>query len=229
MKKKFVKVMLFGALALSTISYVGCKDYDDDIDGLQQQVDANKSKIEEVDAAMKAGKFIVSYTPVANGYELSLSNGSKLTITNGKDGENGQPGLNGETVIPKFKVSSDNYWQVSTDDGKTYEYVLDADGNKVNATGKKGEQGEPGKPGEPGQDASANVSINKDGYIVIGDVVTSLKTDTKVPSIVINEVDGLYVITLDGKEYKMLAEVLPIMVCKALFTEDKLLMIKMIL
>ena len=52
MKKKFVKVMLFGALALSTISYVGCKDYDDDIDGLQQQVDANKSKIEEVDAAM---------------------------------------------------------------------------------------------------------------------------------------------------------------------------------
>lgn len=87
---------------------------------------------------MKAGKFIVSYTPVANGYELSLSDGSKLTITNGKDGENGQPGLNGETVIPKFKVSSDNYWQVSTDDGKTYEYVLDADGNKVNATGKKG-------------------------------------------------------------------------------------------
>lgn len=50
------------------------------------------------------------------------------------------------------------------------------------------------------------MSINKDGYIVIGDVVTSLKTDTKVPSIVINEVDGLYVITLDGKEYKMLAE-----------------------
>lgn len=118
MKKKFVKVMLFGALALSAISYVGCKDYDDDIDGLQQQVDANKSKIEEVEAAMKAGKFIVSYTPVANGYELSLSDGSKLTITNGKDGENGQPGLNGETVIPKFKVSSDNYWQVSTDDGK---------------------------------------------------------------------------------------------------------------
>ena len=115
--------MLFGALALSAISYVGCKDYDDDIDGLQQQVDANKSKIEEVEAAMKAGKFIVSYTPVANGYELSLSDGSKLTITNGKDGENGQPGLNGETVIPKFKVSSDNYWQVSTDDGKTYEYV----------------------------------------------------------------------------------------------------------
>ncbi len=32
MKKKFVKVMFFGALALSTVTYVGCKDYDDDID-----------------------------------------------------------------------------------------------------------------------------------------------------------------------------------------------------
>jgi hypothetical protein len=200
MRKKFVKVMLFGALALSAISYVGCKDYDDDIDGLQQQVNANKSKIEEVEAAMKAGKFIVSYTAITNGYELALSDGSTLTITNGKDGENGQPGLDGNTVIPKFRVSDDNFWQVSTDDGKTYEYVLDEEGNKVNATGQKGE------PGEPGQDASANVSINKDGYIVIGDVVTTLKTDTHIPSIVINEVDGLYVINLDGKEYKMLAE-----------------------
>lgn len=200
MKKKFVNVMLFGALALSAISYVGCKDYDDDIDGLQQQVNANKTKIEEVEAAMKAGKFIVSYTAVTNGYELTLSDGSKLTITNGKNGDNGAPGLNGETVIPKFKVSSDNYWQVSTDDGKTYEYVLDAEGNKVNATGKKGDDGEPGK------DASANVTINDEGYVVIGGVVTNLTKDTKVPSIFINEVDGLYIINLDGTEYKMLAE-----------------------
>lgn len=192
--------MLFGALALSAISYVGCKDYDDDIDGLQQQVDANKTKIEEVEAAMKAGKFIVSYTAVTNGYELTLSDGSKLTITNGKNGNDGQPGIAGDPIIPKFKVSSDNYWQVSTDDGVTYEYVLDADGNKVNATGKKGDNGEPGK------DASANVTINEDGYVVIGGVVTNLTKDTKVPSIIINEVDGLYIINLDGKEYKMLAE-----------------------
>ena len=27
MKRKFVKVMFFGALALSTVTYVGCKDY----------------------------------------------------------------------------------------------------------------------------------------------------------------------------------------------------------
>ena len=39
MKRKFVKVMFFGALALSTVTYVACKDYDDDVKGLQEQID----------------------------------------------------------------------------------------------------------------------------------------------------------------------------------------------
>ena len=39
MKRKFVKVMFFGALAFSTVTYVGCKDYDDDVKGLQEQID----------------------------------------------------------------------------------------------------------------------------------------------------------------------------------------------
>ena len=39
MKRKFVKVMFFGALALSTVTYVCCKDYDDDVKGLQEQID----------------------------------------------------------------------------------------------------------------------------------------------------------------------------------------------
>ena len=48
MKRKFVKVMFFGALALSTVTYVGCKDYDDDIDNLQTQIDANKASIADL-------------------------------------------------------------------------------------------------------------------------------------------------------------------------------------
>ena len=31
--------MFFGALALSTVIYVGCKDYDDDIKSVQEQID----------------------------------------------------------------------------------------------------------------------------------------------------------------------------------------------
>ena len=40
MKKNFVRVMLFGALTLTVSTVVtSCKDYDDDIKGLQEQVD----------------------------------------------------------------------------------------------------------------------------------------------------------------------------------------------
>lgn len=44
MKKNFVRVMLFGALTLAVSTTVtSCKDYDDDIKGLQEQVDNIKS------------------------------------------------------------------------------------------------------------------------------------------------------------------------------------------
>ncbi len=44
MKKNFVKVVFFGALALSTVTYVGCKDYDDDVQNLQEQIDKINAK-----------------------------------------------------------------------------------------------------------------------------------------------------------------------------------------
>ena len=43
MNKKFLSAILFGALmAGSTSTFVSCKDYDDDIDGLQEQIDAKQ-------------------------------------------------------------------------------------------------------------------------------------------------------------------------------------------
>ncbi|MBV3830476.1 hypothetical protein [Bacteroides xylanisolvens] len=62
MKKKFVRVMLFGALTLTVSTAVtSCKDYDDDIKGLQEQVDkitsASPVSTEDMNAAVdKASK-----------------------------------------------------------------------------------------------------------------------------------------------------------------------------
>lgn len=54
MNKKFLSVALFGALMLaSTSTFTSCKDYDDDISGLQQQVDANKKTLDEKLAALQ--------------------------------------------------------------------------------------------------------------------------------------------------------------------------------
>ena len=43
MKKSFIKVALFGVLAITAANFVGCTDYDDDIKNLQGQVDELKS------------------------------------------------------------------------------------------------------------------------------------------------------------------------------------------
>lgn len=53
MKKKFISVALFGALMLASTSIVtSCKDYDDDISGLQSQVTDNKKTLDEQIAAL---------------------------------------------------------------------------------------------------------------------------------------------------------------------------------
>ena len=53
MKKKFISVALFGALMLASTSVVtSCKDYDDDISGLQSQVTDNKKTLDEQIAAL---------------------------------------------------------------------------------------------------------------------------------------------------------------------------------
>ena len=47
--------MFFGALALSTVTYVGCKDYDDDVKGLQEQIDnINQKGADVITEAMNA-------------------------------------------------------------------------------------------------------------------------------------------------------------------------------
>lgn len=44
MNKKFLSVALFGALlATTTGTFTSCKDYDDDIKGLQEQIDKKGS------------------------------------------------------------------------------------------------------------------------------------------------------------------------------------------
>ena len=66
MNKKFLSVVLFGALmASSTGMFVSCKDYDDDIDNLQGQIDDLKSldgQLDEVKASLETTKTTLDAT-----------------------------------------------------------------------------------------------------------------------------------------------------------------------
>ena len=83
MKKKFIRVMFFGALALSTVTYVGCKDYDDDIDNLQTQIYANKASIESLKKFVDSGKWVTNVESIAGGFKITFNDDKSYEIVCG--------------------------------------------------------------------------------------------------------------------------------------------------
>src|SRR5574344_1461636 len=96
MKKKFLSAILLGAfMVASTVTFESCKDYDDDIDNLQEQITSNKDAIAAIEAQIKGGQWVSNVTSTTNGITLTLGNGQSYNITNGKDGTNGTNGKDG--------------------------------------------------------------------------------------------------------------------------------------
>ena len=143
MNKKFLSAILFGALMVSsTGTFVSCKDYDDDIDEINNKISGIEGQIKDLQTKIDAGKWITSVSSVTGGFTVAFSDGSSYTITNGKDGAIGEAGAAGT----KWTISEDGYWEcdgVKTD---------------VKAVGKDGATGEAGK------DAQKEVEKRADGW-----------------------------------------------------------------
>ena len=57
MNKKFLSTLLMGALFIASVSvFTSCKDYDEDIQNIQQQVDGLKSDLNSQIATLKAAQ-----------------------------------------------------------------------------------------------------------------------------------------------------------------------------
>lgn len=190
MNKKFLSALLLGALTVtSTGTLVSCKDYDDDIANLQDQIDKNAKAIKEINDLIAKGGVITGTTSVEGGVKVTLSNGNEFTIKNGENGAKGDPGVS-------WTIGKDGFWYK---DGVVTEYkALGKDGEK----GEQGPAGPAGPQGQPGQDATASgengkyyvpnantgkFDIYKDGKLVestdvsfLGSgVITAVKDDTK--------------------------------------------------
>lgn len=144
MNKKFLSALLLGALTVtSTGTLVSCKDYDDDITNLQDQIDKNAKAIKEINDLIAKGGVITGTTSVEGGVKVTLSNGNEFTIKNGENGAKGDPGVS-------WTIGEDGFWYK---DGVVTKYkAIGKDGEK----GEKGEPGAPGAPGKDGQDATAS-------------------------------------------------------------------------
>lgn len=154
MNKKFLSALLLGALTVtSTGTLVSCKDYDDDITNLQEQIDKNAKAIKEINDLIAKGGVITGTTSVEGGVKVTLSNGNEFTIKNGEKGAAGQNGVS-------WTIGEDGFWY--KDGAKTQWYALGTKGDKGDK-GDKGETGAPGAPGAPGKDGQDATASGEDG------------------------------------------------------------------
>ena len=137
MIKKFLSATLYGALLLGLSgAFVACKDYDEDIQGLDDRLTAVENKVTELEAAINAGAVITNVETTSTGVTVTLSDGTSFNLTNGRDGQDGQDGAAG---APGSVVEIiDGYW------------YIDGVNTGLAAQGPKGEQGEQGPAGPQG-------------------------------------------------------------------------------
>ena len=82
MNKKYLSVILFGALMLgSTGTFTSCKDYDDDINNLQEQITANADAIKKLQDLVGDGKFVTGVTSDGNTITFTFSDNSTVPVT----------------------------------------------------------------------------------------------------------------------------------------------------
>lgn len=150
MNKKYFSVLLMGALAVASVGTItSCKDYDDDISGLQTQIDQLSEAIKDIQAQIKNGAILTSVTPVADGIKITLNeNGQSkdYTITNGKDGIAGKDGKS-------WEIGDNGNW-----------WYNDGTGLKDSGYPSRGETGAPGAPGKPGQNGAYYVPNTETGF-----------------------------------------------------------------
>ena len=137
MNKKYLSVILFGALMLGTTgTFTSCKDYDDDINSLQTQITANADAIKKLQDLVGEGKWVTSVVGIENGIKVTMNDGTTADILgiNGEDGKDGKDGTV-VTIIDGFwafdgvkseypavpgsaseaheiKISEDGYWMI---------------------------------------------------------------------------------------------------------------------
>jgi len=167
MKRTAYLWTLLIALGLGTVSCLNKEDMNR-LNSLEERI----SKLEEaagqvnsntiaVGTLLKESAIVVGFKQLEHSYELELSDGTKLTITDGVNAPGIVPIIgvdndgnwimsidNGKTFTPVagsvnagsmtgqtplIKIDSEGFWMVSTDNGKTYTHITNAEGKALSA------------------------------------------------------------------------------------------------
>ncbi len=125
------------ALAMATPLFMSCYDdsaLNEKLEDIQTEVDKLKSDLAALQAAVDNNLSVVDYKQIEGGYELTMSDGSTITILNGKDGaagkdgkdgKNGEKGDKGDAFFTSVELSKDGLYLVITlVDGTVYNLAM---------------------------------------------------------------------------------------------------------
>ena len=130
---------IFFAFAAAAMMLVGCTaELEQRVDQLENDVEQIKSGLEALKAAVENKLTVEDYNQIEGGYELLMSDGTKLYIYNGADGAKGDKGDKGDTgaqgpqgekgeagdAFFKSVEAVDGYLVITLVDGTVYELPL---------------------------------------------------------------------------------------------------------
>lgn len=188
MRKKVFSALLFGTLAVvSTGSLVSCKDYDDDITNLQNQINELNTLVKTIQGQIEKGAILTAVTPTANGVTVELSNGKTYDITNGQKGDAGVDG----TV---WKIGDNGNWWSSTAGAAFVDTGMAAQGAKGDKgdTGAAGAAGATGATGAAGKDGKYYVPNEQTGTFWVYNDGDKAAYDSKISYVAAATVSAIW-------------------------------------
>ena len=169
------------------------------IDELEDRINIIEQQLSELTSAYESGKIIKDVKACTNGdltgWTITFSDNQSINIYNGVDGKDG--------ITPILNVNPDGFWEVSYDNGVTFNLLTDSEGNYFTSKGKDG--------------ASVRIAVSEDGYYVFelyynsnpDNVIESIKTpmssspSNSIKSIVKDQYSGTITLEMaDGSVYQ---------------------------
>lgn len=120
-------------------------------------INTDITSLKAITTALQQKVSITSYKQTDTGYLLSMSDGTSITLANGKNGTNGTNGTNGKDGInpPAIGVKQDTdgiyYWTLG-------DSFIIQNGNKLRVTGKDGQNGSNGSNGTNGANGTDGIT-----------------------------------------------------------------------
>ena len=199
MNKKNLSALFCAMLILATGLLTSCKDYDDDIAGLDDRVADLEADVKALQGKLEDA--------IANGcwieyYDIDQATGNCTLHFLGKEETLEIPSVQGkDAIVRHFKVYND-IWQYAAGDGAYTNVLKASDNSPVRVTVNDGVQ-------DIGNISVQTVETPDNGemqVIFIGNVQTTIRCDKNDPILAVDEESKYMLVSVGGVHYTLLLE-----------------------